>query len=80
MPKEVRDRPNLDAGAILDFQIQATNTTTARHVRPGARRNRGLLKSPHAARLTVEQMDEAMAKPLRGKHAPGQAVPKSAGR
>jgi AbrB family looped-hinge helix DNA binding protein len=61
LPKEIRDRLNLDAGAILDFQIQADNTITARQVQPDARRIRGLLKSPHAAPLTVEQMDEAVS-------------------
>jgi hypothetical protein len=34
-----------------------------------------LLKSPHAAPLTVEQMDEAAAKLVRDKHAPSHAVP-----
>ena len=80
LPKEIRDRLRLDAGAILDFQIRADNTITARHVQPDARRIRGLLKSPHAAPLTVEQMDEAVAKLVRDKHAPSQAVRKSAGR
>ena len=70
----------LDAGAILDFQLQADNTITARQVKPDARRIRGLLKSAHAAPLTVEQMDEALAKRLREKHAPSQAARKSAGR
>jgi AbrB family looped-hinge helix DNA binding protein len=36
LPKEIRDRLNLDAGAILDFQIQADNTITARQVQPDA--------------------------------------------
>lgn len=80
LPKEIRDRLNLDAGAILDFQVQADNTITARHVQPDARRIRGLLKSPHAAPLTLEQMDEAVAKHLRAKHAPSQAGRKSAAR
>jgi AbrB family looped-hinge helix DNA binding protein len=80
LPKEIRDRLSLDAGAILDFQIQADNTITARRVLPDARRIRGLLKSPHAAPLTVEQMDEAVAKHLRDKHGPTQADRKSTGR
>lgn len=80
LPKEIRDRLNLEVGAILEFQIQADNTTTARQVQPDARRIRGLLKSPHAAPLTVEQMDEAVAKHLRGKLAPSRAGRKSAGR
>jgi len=42
---------------------------TARPVKPDARRIRGLLKSPHTVPLTVEQMDEAVAKHLQNKHA-----------
>ena len=80
LPKEIRDRLSLDAGAILDFQIQADNTITARRVLPDARRIRGLLKSPHASPLTVEQMDEAVSKHLRDKHASAQAGRKSTGR
>jgi antitoxin PrlF len=80
LPKEIRDRLNLYARATLDFQIQADNTITARHVRPDARRIRGLLKSPHAAPLTVKQMDEAVSRQLRDKQAPSQVGRKSAGR
>jgi antitoxin PrlF len=80
LPKEIRDRLKLDAGAILDFQIQADDTITARHVQPDARRIRGLLKSPHAAPPTVEQMDEAVSKHLRAKHASGRAGGRSTGR
>jgi AbrB family looped-hinge helix DNA binding protein len=78
LPKEIRDRLNLEARAILDVQTQADNTITARHVQPDARRIRGLLTSPHAAPLAVEQMDEAVSRHLRAKHAPGQAGRKSA--
>ena len=80
LPKEIRDRLSLDAGAILDFQIQADNTITARHVKPDARRIRGLLKSPHAAPLTARQMDEAVSKHLRDKQTPARAGRKSTGR
>ncbi len=73
LPKEIRDRLGLDAGAILDFQIQPDNTITARHVQPDARRIRGLLESPHATPLTVEQMDEAVSRQLREKHASTKA-------
>ncbi|MFO1266764.1 MAG: AbrB/MazE/SpoVT family DNA-binding domain-containing protein [Rubrivivax sp.] len=34
LPKDLRDRLNLDAGASLDFQTQADYTITARHVQP----------------------------------------------
>ena len=70
LPKEIRDRLGLDAGSMLDFQILEDNTITARRVLPDARRIRGLLKSPHAIPLTVEQMDEAVSKHLRDRHAP----------
>ena len=69
LPKEIRDRLGLDAGSMLDFQILEDNTITARQVKPDARRIRGLLKSPHAIPLTVEQMDEAVSKHLRDRHA-----------
>jgi antitoxin PrlF len=80
LPKEIRDRLGLDAGSILDFQVLSDNTITARPVRPDALRIRGLLKSPHAEPLTVEQMDEAVSRHLREKHARTKPVRKSAGR
>ena len=54
---------------MLDFQLLADNTITARAITPDARRLRGLLKSPRAAPLTVEQMDEGIARHLAEKHA-----------
>ena len=68
LPKEIRDRLQLDAGAMLDFQVLPDNTLTARAVRPDARSVRGILKSPHARALTVKQMDEGVAAELRAKH------------
>ena len=69
LPKEIRDRLGLDAGSMLDFQLLADNTITARAITPDARRLRGLLKSPRAAPLTVEQMDEGIARHLAEKYA-----------
>jgi antitoxin PrlF len=80
LPKEIRDRLGLDAGSILDFQVLADNTISARQVKPDARRIRGLLKSPHAKALTVEQMDEGITKHLRDKHAATRRAPKTSGR
>ena len=79
LPKEIRDRLGLDAGSMLDFQVLEDNTITARQVKPDARRIRGLLKSPHAIPLTVEQMDEAVSRHLRDRHAPARNGRKSAG-
>jgi antitoxin PrlF len=80
LPKEIRDRLGLDAGSMLDFQILEDNTITARQVKPDARRIRGLLKSPHATPLTVEQLDEAVSKHLREKQARAGNGRKAAGR
>jgi antitoxin PrlF len=80
LPKEIRERLGLDAGSMLDFQILADNTITARPVKPDARRIRGLLKSPHATPPTVEQMDEAVSKRLRDKHAAARRSRKSSSR
>ena len=70
LPKQIRDRLQLDAGAMLDFQVLPDNTLTARAVKPDARSIRGILKSPHARALTIKQMDDAVAAELRAKHAP----------
>ena len=70
LPKAIRERLGLNAGSTLDFQVLPDNTITARAVIADARRVRGLLKSPHAAPLTVEQMDEGIAQHLRDKHVP----------
>jgi antitoxin PrlF len=80
LPKEIRDRLGLDAGAILDFRIQADNTITARRVQPDARRVRGLLKSPLSVPPTVEQMDEAVSKDLRDKQLRNKQAVVKAGR
>jgi antitoxin PrlF len=77
LPKEIRDRLGLDAGSTLDFQVLPDNTITARPVKPDARRIRGILKSPLASPLTVEQMDEGIEKHLRDKHAPAVGRPKT---
>ena len=80
LPKEIRDRLGLDAGSMLDFQLLADNTITARSVKPDARRIRGLLTSPHAAPPTTQQMDQAVSNLLRDKRAPRQSGRKPTGR
>lgn len=68
VPKAIRDRLGLDAGSTLDFQILDDNTITARAIHADARRVRGILISPHAAALTVEQMDDGIAQSMVKKH------------
>lgn len=69
LPKEIRDRLRLDAGAMLDFELLPDDTIVARPVKADARRIRGLLKSPHPQPLSVEEMDEGVERHLRDKHA-----------
>lgn len=69
LPKEIRDRLGLDAGSVLDFEMLADDTIRVRAIKPDASRIRGLLKSPHATPLTIEQMDEGIARQLADKHA-----------
>lgn len=68
LPKEIRDRLGLVAGSTLDFELMADDTVTVRTIKPNALRPRGLLKSPHAAPPSVEDMDAGIAAQLRGKH------------
>lgn len=68
LPKEIRDRLRLDAGAMLDFELLPDDTIVARPVKADARRIRGLLKSPHPQPLSVEEMDEGVERHLRDKH------------
>ena len=65
VPKEIRDRLQLDAGATLDFQLMPDNTIMVRAIRPDARRIRGLLKSPYDKPLTVEEMDQRLDDSIR---------------
>lgn len=69
LPKAIRDRLQLDAGATLDFQLQPDGTILVRAIKPDARRLRGLLRSPHPQPLSVEDMDQAVADHLKERHA-----------
>ena len=68
LPKAIRDRLGLDAGSVLDFELQADDTIKVRAVKPDARRLRGLLRVPQREPLSVEQMDEAVARHLQERH------------
>lgn len=70
LPKEIRDRLQLDAGATLDFELLADNTILARPIKADARRIRGLLRSPHPQALTVEEMDQRVSEAIQAEHMP----------
>lgn len=80
LPKEIRDRLRLDAGAKLDFQLMPDDTITVRAVRPDARRIRGLLQSPHMRALSVEEMDAGIDRHLREKHLAASSRTRSSGK
>ena len=80
LPKEIRDRLQLQAGSTLDFQLLPDNTIVVRPVLPDARRIRGLLKSPHTKPPTVEEMDEGIAAHLRERHSQAVRPRKPSGR
>ena len=69
LPKEIRDRLGLETGATLDFQVLPDNTVTVRAVTADARRIRGILVSPHAAALSVEEMDQGLASEFSARRA-----------
>lgn len=73
LPKAIRDRLQLDAGAKLDFQLMPDDTITVRAVKPDARRIRGLLRSPHPRPLSVEEMDAGVDRLLAEKQVPAPA-------
>jgi antitoxin PrlF len=60
LPKEIRDRLQLDAGDTLNFELLPDNSIRAHAVKADARRIRGLLQSPHPGALSVPAMDRAL--------------------
>ena len=80
LPKEIRDRLQLDAGATLEFELLPDDTILARPVKADARRIRGLLKSPHARPLSIEDMDQGIERHLQDKQAKPAPRRKAAGR
>jgi AbrB family looped-hinge helix DNA binding protein len=76
LPTSIRERLGLDAGSVLDFQLLADDTITVRAVKPDARRLRGLLRSPHPQPVSVEQMDDAIARHLLERHRGASPKPK----
>lgn len=69
LPKAIRDKLGLDAGSQLRFELMPDNSIRARAVKADARSVRGLLKSPLAQPLSVEQQDAGIASHLGAKHA-----------
>jgi AbrB family looped-hinge helix DNA binding protein len=73
LPKPIRDRLGLDAGDRLDFEVLADGSLHARPVRCGLGGVLGVLQRPARAALSVEAMDDAVARAIRERH--GSAHP-----
>ena len=69
LPKEIRDKLGLTAGAKLDFWIEPDGRIIVRKVEPNPLSIRGLLKSPLERPPTVAEMDAGIARYLAEKHA-----------
>ena len=69
VPKEVRKALNVQEGDVLDFVIDARGQVTVRPLRKDYQRLFGMLRKEVERTLTVEEMDDAIARHLAEKHA-----------
>ena len=67
LPKEIRDKLQLDAGSKLDFTLQ-DGTLTMRPLRRSALSIIGILKRPGQKATTVTEMNKGIARYLADKH------------
>jgi AbrB family looped-hinge helix DNA binding protein len=62
IPKEVRDFLNLKKGEELDFEIRDKREVILHARNRDVRSLKGIVKSPYARPVTIQQMNEAIAK------------------
>lgn len=67
IPKPVRDFLHLHTGDQIDFIIEGENRVVIRPSTLDVHHIKGLLKRKDGKKLTVEQMNEAIAKGARGE-------------
>ena len=72
LPKGIRDQLGLLSGARLDFVALADGSIIAKLVKVNPMSARGILKSPHARPLTLEDVDEAVGRHLRDARSAGK--------
>jgi len=68
LPKEIRDKLELDAGSKLDFTLQEDGTLTMRPLKRSALSIIGMLKRPGQKAATVTEMNKGIARYLTDKH------------
>jgi antitoxin PrlF len=62
IPKEIRDQMGLKPGDRVDFVSNRKGEISLRIINTDFRSLRGILKSRRAKPLTIEEMDEAIAR------------------
>lgn len=69
LAKGSADRLSPDARSMLDFELLADDTMVARAVTADPRRIRGVLCSPLAKALSIEDIDTAIGAAMQGEAA-----------
>jgi antitoxin PrlF len=66
IPKEVRDRLNLKTGSRLDFVIEASGRVILKPLSSDFRSLRGMIKSKRKSPVSIEEMNDAIARGYSG--------------
>lgn len=64
LPKAVRDHLHVDQGDRVEFVVEANGEVRVRRLAGSLERLRGILKRPGLEPLTVEEMDDEIARYL----------------
>lgn len=67
IPKEVREHLGVDTGDRLSFVVQADGTVIVRPITRHVRELGGLLHRPGQRRVSINEMDEGIARRMRTK-------------
>jgi antitoxin PrlF len=66
IPKAIRDRLRLKPGTRLSFVVGREGVVTMKRVSTDIRSLKGIIKSPFNRPITLEEMDEAIARGAAG--------------
>jgi antitoxin PrlF len=66
IPKEIRDQMGLKPGDRVDFVSNRKGEISLRVINTDIRRLRGIIKSPLGRPITIEEMNEAIARGYAG--------------
>jgi antitoxin PrlF len=70
IPKEVREHLGVDTGDRLSFVVQDDGTVVVRPITHHVRELRGLLRRSGQRPISINELDEAIAKRMRAKFGP----------